>query len=134
MCSRKNFFRHRRTCTYGNDRRSGIQAYGRSITRDYEEAGWGGQWAQHDHGLFLGGCKWCSLDGVKYIACLGDPITDLTEDMAVEQKARSTYEHLIAATDDEMVKDTLRFLWSGSSAFPTVWRGLKRRAGLDGWQ
>ncbi len=77
---------------------------------DYEEAGWGGQWAQHDHGLF-----WVDANGVpwtaKYIACLGDPITDLTEDMAAEQKARSTYEHLIAATDDEMVKDTLRFLW-----------------------
>lgn len=48
---------------------------------------------------------------VKYIACLGDPITDLTEDMAAEQKARSTYEHLIAATDDPLAKDTLRFLW-----------------------
>ena len=46
----------------------------------------------------------------KYIACLGDPITDLTEDMAAEQKARTTYEHLIAATCDSLAKDTLRFL------------------------
>ena len=77
---------------------------------EYEAAGWGGQWTQHDHGLF-----WSDANGVpwtaKYIACLGDPITDLTEDMAAEQKARTTYEHLIAATDDPLVKDTLRFLW-----------------------
>ena len=31
--------------------------------------------------------------------------------MAAEQKARATYEYLIAATDDELAKDTLRFLW-----------------------
>jgi len=78
--------------------------------KDYEEAGWGGQYVQHDHGLF-----WTDANGVpwsaKYIACLGDPITDLTEDMAAEQKARSTYEHLIACTCDPCVKETLRFLW-----------------------
>ncbi len=77
---------------------------------DFKAAGWGGQYVQHDHGLF-----WSDANGVpwtaKYIACLGDPITDLTEDMAAEQKARATYEHLIWSTDDEKVKDTLRFLW-----------------------
>ncbi|MDD6467507.1 MAG: manganese catalase family protein [Erysipelotrichaceae bacterium] len=40
----------------------------------------------------------------------GDPITDLTEDMAAEQKARTTYENLIALTDDEEVLAPLRFL------------------------
>jgi spore coat protein JC len=77
---------------------------------EYELAGWAGQWVQHDHGLF-----WSDANGTpwsaKYIACLGDPITDLVEDMAAEQKARTTYEHLIAATDDPLVKGTLRFLW-----------------------
>lgn len=77
---------------------------------EFQAAGWGGQWAQHDHGLF-----WTDANGVpwsaKYIACLGDPIADLTEDMAAEQKARVTYEHLIQLTDDPLVKDTLRFLW-----------------------
>jgi spore coat protein JC len=74
------------------------------------EAGWEGQWVQHDHGLF-----WTDVNGVpwsaKYIACLGDPITDMMENMAAEQKARTTYEHLIAAMDDPCVIDTLRFLW-----------------------
>jgi spore coat protein JC len=77
---------------------------------DFKAAGWEGQYVQHDHGLF-----WTDANGIpwsaKYIACLGDPIADLTEDMAAEQKARVTYEHLIHCTDDPCVKDTLRFLW-----------------------
>lgn len=77
---------------------------------DFQKAGWPGQYTQHDHGLF-----WTDANGVpwtaKYIACLGDPITDLTEDMAAEQKARTTYEHLIEQTCDPLVKDSLRFLW-----------------------
>ena len=40
----------------------------------------------------------------------GDPITDLTEDMAAEQKARAAYNHLIDLSDDPGVVDTLRFL------------------------
>ncbi len=40
----------------------------------------------------------------------GDPIADLHEDMAAEQKARATYEWLINISDDPGVKDTLRFL------------------------
>lgn len=77
---------------------------------DFEAAGWGGQYVQHNHGLF-----WTDANGVpwsaKYIACLGDPIADLTENMAAEQKARVTYEHLIEMTCDPLVKATLRFLW-----------------------
>lgn len=45
-----------------------------------------------------------------YIQSKGDPITDLYEDMAAEQKARSTYEWLINISDDPGVTDTLRFL------------------------
>ncbi len=40
----------------------------------------------------------------------GDPITDLHEDMAAEQKARSTYEYLIDLSDDPDVTNVLRFL------------------------
>lgn len=40
----------------------------------------------------------------------GDPIADLTEDLAAEQKARATYEYLIDLADDPDVIDVLRFL------------------------
>lgn len=46
-----------------------------------------------------------------YIACKGDPIANLQEDLAAEQKARATYEKLIDLCRDEPdVIDPLRFL------------------------
>ncbi len=45
------------------------------------------------------------------IAVKGDPIADLQEDLAAEQKARATYEKLIdLCADDKDVIDVLRFL------------------------
>jgi spore coat protein JC len=69
----------------------------------------GGHYAQHDRALFYtdaNGVPWTAT----YIQATGDPVTDLHEDMAAEQKARTTYEHLIHLTDDAGIKDTLRFL------------------------
>lgn len=40
----------------------------------------------------------------------GDPIVDLTEDLAAEQKARATYEYLINMADDPDVIEPLKFL------------------------
>ena len=45
-----------------------------------------------------------------YIQAKGDAIADLHEDMAAEQKARSTYENLIHLTDEQDIKDILTFL------------------------
>ena len=46
-----------------------------------------------------------------YIACKGDPIANLQEDLAAEQKARATYEKLIdLCKDDPDVIEPLRFL------------------------
>jgi len=44
------------------------------------------------------------------LASKGDPITDLTEDMAAEQKARTTYEYLMTQADDPDVLEPLAFL------------------------
>ena len=40
----------------------------------------------------------------------GDPITDLTEDMAAEQKARVTYDNLLRLVDDPDVREPLKYL------------------------
>lgn len=40
----------------------------------------------------------------------GDVITDLTEDLAAEQKARTTYDNILRLVDDNDVKDPIRFL------------------------
>ncbi|MDO5560954.1 MAG: manganese catalase family protein [Oscillospiraceae bacterium] len=45
-----------------------------------------------------------------YLQSLGDTISDLTEDMAAEQKARTTYDNILRLADDPDVKDAIRFL------------------------
>ena len=45
-----------------------------------------------------------------YIGVKGDPVTDLYEDLAAEQKARSTYEYLFDLSDDPDVTNVLKFL------------------------
>ncbi|MCD8026910.1 MAG: manganese catalase family protein [Clostridiales bacterium] len=44
------------------------------------------------------------------IAVKGDAITDIHEDMAAEQKARTTYDNILRFCDDYDVKDAIRFL------------------------
>jgi spore coat protein JC len=66
-------------------------------------------YADHDKALYFvnaAGAPWTAT----YIQSKGDPIADLHEDMAAEQKARATYEYLINLSDDPDVTDTLRFL------------------------
>lgn len=45
-----------------------------------------------------------------YLQSKGDPITDLVEDLAAEQKARTTYDNLLRLMDDPDVRDPLKFL------------------------
>ncbi len=68
-----------------------------------------GHYVSHGKSPFphsAGGEAWTA----SYIQSKGDPIADLHEDMAAEQKARATYEYLIRVSDDAGVNDTLRFL------------------------
>lgn len=40
----------------------------------------------------------------------GDPIADLTEDLAAEQKARVTYDNILRLSDDPDVNEVIKFL------------------------
>lgn len=78
--------------------------------KEMKAAGLEGYFAEHDNAIYpadANGVPWTAA----YVQSIGDPVTDLTEDMAAEQKARTTYEHLINLTDDHDVKDVLKFLW-----------------------
>lgn len=78
---------------------------------ELKAAGLDGYYSQHDSAVFpidANGIPWTA----SYIQATGDPVTDISEDMAAEQKARTTYERLIALCDDPDVKDPLKFLWS----------------------
>ena len=47
---------------------------------------------------------------VTYFATTGDPLADLSEDMAAEEKARAVYESLIDLTDDPDIIGPLLWL------------------------
>ncbi|RAV06542.1 manganese catalase family protein [Paenibacillus sp. YN15] len=72
-------------------------------------AGLGDHYANHDKALFYqnaSGVPWTAA----YIAAKGDPIADLYEDIAAEEKARATYQWLIDLTDDVDLQDSLKYL------------------------
>jgi spore coat protein JC len=76
---------------------------------EIKKAGLDGYYADHDRALYFvnaNGVPWTAA----YIQSKGDPIADLHENMAAEEKARATYEWLINLSDDPDVTDTLRFL------------------------
>lgn len=47
---------------------------------------------------------------MKYVGIKGDMLTDLNEDLAAEQKARTTYDNILRLVDDPDVRDPIKFL------------------------
>ena len=45
-----------------------------------------------------------------YLQSKGDPIADLVEDLAAEQKARATYDNILRLSDDPDVNNVIKFL------------------------
>ena len=74
-----------------------------------EELGLGDYYADHDRAVYPASASGVPFTAA-YIQSKGDPIADLVEDLAAEQKARATYEHLIDMVDDPDVLDPLKFL------------------------
>lgn len=76
---------------------------------EMKNAGLGGHFAMHDSGLFINDPNGVPFT-TSYIETSGDHIADLESDMAAEQRARATYEHLMDLTDDPDVLAPLAFL------------------------
>ncbi len=74
-----------------------------------EKEGLGSYYADHDHAVYPISAAGNPFTAA-YIQSKGDVIADLHEDLAAEQKARATYENLIALADDPDVIEPLRFL------------------------
>lgn len=74
-----------------------------------EAAGLGAHYAAHDKALFYENAAGVPFTAA-YIQAKGDPIADLYEDIAAEEKARATYQWLIDLTDDVDLQDSLKFL------------------------
>ena len=80
-----------------------------ATAEDWKQAGMAGNFAVHDSAVFP-----TDPNGVPfttaYIEATGDYIADLESDMAAEQRARATYEHLMDLTNDPDILGPLSFL------------------------
>ena len=74
-----------------------------------EESGFGPYYIDHTTGIWPQ-----AAGGIPFNACefqsKGDAITDLHENMAAEQKARTTYDNILRLVDDPDVIAPIRFL------------------------
>lgn len=82
----------------------------KDLTEDeIKKAGFDSYFVDHTTGVYP-----AAANGMPYTAASmqvkGDPITDLHEDMAAEQKARTTYDNILRFCDDPDVLDPIRFL------------------------
>lgn len=76
---------------------------------ELEKAGLGGYFTEHGKDLFPENTEGVPFT-TAYISAVGDPIADLSENMAAEEKARAVYENLIELADDPDVIGPLLFL------------------------
>ena len=77
---------------------------------ELEKAGLGAYYTDHGVDVYPQSAAGVPFTAA-YIACKGDPIANLQEDLAAEQKARATYEKLIdLCRDNPDVLDPLRYL------------------------
>ena len=63
----------------------------------------------HTTGLYPLAASGVPFD-MKYVGVKGDILTDLNEDLAAEQKARTTYDNILRLADDPDVRDPIKFL------------------------
>lgn len=77
---------------------------------ELEKAGLGAYYTDHGIDIYPQSAAGMPFDA-NCLACKGDPIANLQEDLAAEQKARATYEKLIdLCAEDSEVVDVLRYL------------------------
>ena len=76
---------------------------------ELREAGLDSHYAEHSKALYPTDANGVPFT-VAYFATTGDPLADISEDMAAEQKARAVYENLIDLTTDPDVIGPLLWL------------------------
>ncbi len=76
---------------------------------DIEKGGFADYFVDHTTGVYPTSASGAPFSAFS-IAVKGDPLTDLHEDLAAEQKARTTYDNILRLSDDPDVNDAIRFL------------------------
>lgn len=77
--------------------------------KEIKESGFDTYFVDHTTGIYP-----IAASGVPFSAqtlqSTGDPLADLNEDLAAEQKARLSYDNILRLTDDPDVRDPIKFL------------------------
>ena len=76
---------------------------------DIKKGGYDAYFVDHTTGIYpqsAGGTPWSAMT----MQSKGDVITDLHENMAAEQKARTTYDNILRLIDDPDIREPIKFL------------------------
>jgi len=76
---------------------------------DLKKGGYDAYFVDHTTGVYpasASGVPWTAAG----MASKGDVLTDLHENLAAEQKARTTYDNILRLSDDPDVSDVIKFL------------------------
>jgi spore coat protein JC len=84
------------------------------LTRDLsmeeiENSGFANYYVDHTLGIWPQAASGFPFTGAQFQS-VGDPITDLTENMAAEQKARTTYDNILRLVHDQEICEPIKFL------------------------
>lgn len=84
------------------------------LTRDLsieeiKKSGFDAYFVDHTTGVYPQGASGMPFSA-SMLQSTGDPLADLHEDLAAEQKARLTYDNILRLTDDPDVRDPIKFL------------------------
>lgn len=101
----------------GNEELSHLEMVGTivyQLTRDLDselvkDSGFYNYFINHSTGVYPANTNGMPFNALT-LAVTGDPLADLNEDLAAEQKARATYDNILRLSDDPDVNDVIKFL------------------------
>lgn len=80
-----------------------------ATTEEIENSPFGQYFMNHGRGVYPADATGVPFDA-NCLAVSGDPIADLTENLAAEQKARAVYDNILRVSDNPDVNDVIKFL------------------------
>lgn len=80
-----------------------------ATTSQLEKSPFGAYYIDHDKGVYAVNAAGTPFTAA-YFSVTGDPIADLVENLAAEQKARAVYDNILRVSDDPDVNNVIKFL------------------------
>ena len=77
--------------------------------KSFDKYGKGDYYVDHANAVYPASASGSAFTAA-YVQSKADPIADLVEDLAAEQKARATYDNILRLSDDPDVNEVIKFL------------------------